>query len=104
LSFVEIPSLEEQRTNTILSVHWYYTNELAALTDNVQAEIELFTQNANTGYSNSKIPLELQIKCIELLPTFTQTSDPYGMLNTFRTIKGADEKTKTNKILKYLHF
>jgi hypothetical protein len=94
LSFAEVPSLEEQRTNTILSVHWYYTNELADVTDNVEAEIELFTQNANTGYSNSGIPLELQIKCIELLPTFTQTSDPSGMLATFRTIKGANETQK----------
>jgi hypothetical protein len=91
LSFAEVPSLEEQRANTIVTMHWYYTNEVAAVTDNVQAEIELFTQNANTGYSNSGIPLELQIKCIELLPTFTETSDPSGMLETFRTIKGIHE-------------
>jgi hypothetical protein len=83
--------VEDQRANTILTVHWYYTNELAAVTDNVQAEIELLTQNANTGYSNSGIPLELQIKCIELLPTFTETSDPNGMLYTFRSVKGANK-------------
>ena len=75
-----------QRANTIVTVHWYYTNELAAVTDNVQAEIELSTQEANTGYSNSGIPLELQIKCIELLPTFTETSD--GMLQNFKYAKG----------------
>jgi hypothetical protein len=91
LLFAEVPSLEDQRANTIVTVHWYYTNELAAWTDNVQAEMELFTQNANTGYSNSGIPLELQIKCIELLPTLTETSDTNGMLNSFTTIKGTHE-------------
>jgi hypothetical protein len=90
LVFAEVPSLEEQRANTIVTVHWYYTNELAAVTDNVQAEIELFTQNANTGYSNSGIPLELQIKCIELLPTFGETNDSSRMLATFITVKGAN--------------
>jgi hypothetical protein len=104
LSFAEVPSLEEQRANTIVTVHWYYTNELAAVTDNVQAEIELFTRNANTGYRNSGIPLELQIKCIELLPAFTETSDANGMLDTFSTIKGANETQNYNYFIRYLHF
>jgi hypothetical protein len=91
LSFAEVPSLEEQRANTILSVHVYFTNELAAVTDDVQAEVELFKQTANTGYSNSKIPLELQIKCIELLPTFTEPSNHSGMLTTLQTVKGIHE-------------
>jgi hypothetical protein len=98
LSFAEVPSLKEQRTNTIVSVHWYYTNELAAVTDNVQAEVELFTQTANTGYSNSMIPLELQIKCIELLPTFTETSDGNEMLTTFITVKGIHETSSQNEL------
>jgi hypothetical protein len=58
------------------------------VTDNVQNEIELLTSNANTGYLNSGIPLELQIKCIELLPNFKETSKPSKMLRFFRTAKG----------------
>jgi hypothetical protein len=95
-SIAEVPSLEEQRGYTIVSVHWYYTNELANVTDNVQAEIELFTQNANIGYDNSGIPLELQIKCIELLPNFSETSNAAEMLGTFSNIKGKHETRSQN--------
>jgi hypothetical protein len=91
LLFAEVPSLEDQRANTIVTVHWYYTKELAAVTDNIQAEIDLFTQHANTGYSNSGIPLELQIKCIQLAPALTETNDTNYMQHNFRYTRGANE-------------
>jgi hypothetical protein len=89
-----------------VTVHWYYTNELAAVTDNVQAEIELelFTPNANTGCSNSGIPLELQIKCIQLAPTLKETSNTSYKLKYFRYTRGANETQNYNETMNILQF
>jgi hypothetical protein len=47
---------------TTVTVHWYYTNEMAHVTDNVRGELELVTKNANSAYAESNIPLTVKIR------------------------------------------
>jgi hypothetical protein len=50
----DVPSLEKQSANTVLSVQFYYTPEFAAITSDITGYMDGLVSNANAGYSNSQ--------------------------------------------------
>ena len=55
----------DDTTMATFSIKYYYTHEMAAVTDDIQGFMEYNLAVLNQGYENSNIPLQAKIHCIE---------------------------------------
>ncbi len=92
----------QQKTNTIMTVQFYYTPAFRAVTVDIAGYINQLVLSVNTGYANSQIPLTLQVYCMEEAVGFVETNDAGGMLAAFRDWKGNVQRTKNSADLAML--
>ena len=84
--------LDRQDEMETLSVQFYYTDEFAAVTSDPETNIQGLVDSANTVYSKSKVPLQMEAKCITRLSTVRESGDAVGTLTAFRNSKGKKER------------
>ncbi len=74
----------------VVTVNFYYTPQFAAVTFDVTGTLRNFIAQANEGYRNSQLDIEMQLRCIEEATGFVESNDPSAMLSYFRTMKGRE--------------
>jgi hypothetical protein len=80
--------MEQQNSNHVINVIFYYTPEFARVTTNVKEYIDGLVSNANVAYNNSNITLEMRAFCMEEWVGFEETDDPVGMILEFPYVRG----------------
>ena len=65
----------------------YFTPEFEEVVPDVEAYIAVVLSETNQGYINSKIPIRMEIFCIEKLE-LPEDPNPYKMYNAFGRSKG----------------
>ena len=55
----------DNTTLTTYSITYYYTHEMAAITDDIQGYMEHNLAVVNEGYENSNIPIRAKLHCVE---------------------------------------
>ena len=88
---LERSTFVEQDNATIVtySIIFYYTQEFAFVTADIEGFVDHIIDITNEGYANSQIPVRVKAFCIEA----ASLSDTTGNVYDFRLMKGSSEAT-----------
>merc|ERR1711892_1162833 len=81
---------DDDTTIVEYSIKYYYTQQFAEATDDIELYFDQVVAETNQGYINSKIPLRVTIFCIEAT-LLNDESESKEMFNTFVKFKGTAE-------------
>jgi len=85
---------DDSTTVVTYSVMVYYTPQFKIIRPDVSQYVEWVIDETNEGYNNSKLPIKIQLHCIEET-TFQEDPNIYNMLAIFGKYKPLDELRKS---------